>query len=307
VISKIEFHAMGSRMLAALECPVEQAGILQHVPVWFAEWEQLFSRFKPDSELNRMNGNLGKPFPVSSQLWDVLTLSLENVRASSGLVTPAVLDQLEFTGYDRSFEQIQNHAVKKYLIPADEPCLGEIDMDEASHTVTLPKNLRLDLGGVAKGWSAHQAMLRLSVTHPALVDAGGDIAVSRPLANGDAWPVGVRNPFKPGSDLALLALKNSSVATSGRDYHRWMMNGAWQHHLIDPRTGNPAKTDLLTATVTAPDVMVAEMAAKMILIQGSESGKEWLEHQPELEGLLILENGMLLPSSGWKEQLWSNT
>ena len=86
-----------------------------------------------------------------------------------------------------------------------------------------------------------------------------------------------------------------------------MMNGSWQHHLIDPRTGNPANTDLLTATVLAPDVMAAEMAAKMILILGSESGKEWLEQQPGLEGLLILDEGTLLPSRGWKEQLWSNS
>jgi thiamine biosynthesis lipoprotein len=295
-------------MLAALECLVEEAGILQEVPAWFAEWEQLFSRFKPDSELNRLNGNNGKPFHVSSQLWEVLTLSLENARTSDGLVTPAVLDQLELAGYDRSFEQIQNNAVKKYLIPADEPRLDEIVLDEVTRTVTLPKHLRLDLGGVAKGWAAHQAMLRLREFHPALVDAGGDIAVSGPLANGDAWPVGVRDPLNPGSNVALLGLKNSSVATSGTDYHRWMMNGAWQHHLIDPRTGNPANTDLLIATVIAPDVMAAEMAAKMILILGSEGGKEWLEQQPELEGLLILaEGGTLLPSRGWKEQLWSNS
>jgi thiamine biosynthesis lipoprotein len=306
VISKIEFHAMGSRMKAALECRLEQADILQQVPAWFAEWEQIFSRFIPDSELNRLNRNCGKSFPVSSQLWEVLKLSLENVRATNGLVTPAVLDKLEYAGYDRSFEQIQNYAVKKYLIPADEPCLDEIIMDESKQTVTLPEYLRLDLGGVAKGWAAHQAMLRLSLVHPALVDAGGDIAISGPLAKGDAWPVGVRDPFKPGSDLALLALRNSSVATSGRDYHRWMMNGAWQHHLIDPRTGNPANTDLFTTTVTAPDVMAAEMAAKMILILGSKSGKEWLEQQPGLEGLFVLENGTLLPSRGWKEQLWSN-
>jgi thiamine biosynthesis lipoprotein len=86
-----------------------------------------------------------------------------------------------------------------------------------------------------------------------------------------------------------------------------MMNGTWQHHLIDPRTGNPANTDLLAATVIAMNVMAAEMAAKMILILGSERGKEWLEQQPGFEGLLILaEGGTLLPSRGWIEQLWSN-
>lgn len=64
---------------------------------------------------------------------------------------------------------------------------------------------------------------------------------------------------------------------------------------------------MLTATVIASTVMEAEMAAKMILIQGSESGKEWLEHQPGLQGLLILENGTLLPSRGWNDHLWSKS
>ena len=109
---------MGSRMLAALECPLEEAGILQEVPGWFEEWEQVFSRFNPDSELNRLNANQGEPFHVSAQLWEVLKLSLENVQTSNGLVTPAVLNQMENAGYDRSFEEIQHHAIKKYLIPS---------------------------------------------------------------------------------------------------------------------------------------------------------------------------------------------
>ena len=306
MISKLEFHAMGSGMLAALEGTPQEAGILQQVPVWFAEWEQIFSRFIPDSELNRLNRNNGRPFPVSSPLWELLGLSLENARNSEGLISPAILDQLELAGYDRSFEQIQHHAVEKYLIPADEPCLDEVVLDETTHTVTLPRHLRLDLGGVAKGWAAQQAMLRLSAVHPAMVDAGGDIAISGPLANGDAWPVGVRDPFHPGNNVAYLGLKRSCVATSGTDYHRWMLNGSWQHHLIDPRTGSPADTDLITATVIAPDVMAAEMAAKMVLILGSKNGKEWLEQQPGEEGLLIHEDGTLIPSRGWKEQLWSN-
>ena len=307
MISKVEFHAMGSRMVAALESPVEKAGILQQVPTWFAEWETALSRFIPDSELNRLNGSHGNPFMASPTLWDVLQLSLENARSTEGLVTPAVLEQLEFAGYDRSFEQLQNNVNRRFQMSAIEPCLDEIQMDASTRTITLPDHLRLDLGGVAKGWAAHQAMLRLKEISSALMDAGGDIAVSGPLANGDPWPVGVRDPHHPGTDLAVVGLRSCGVATSGKDYHRWMLDGAWQHHLIDPRTGLPAQTDLLTATVIAPTVMAAEMAAKMILILGSEGGKDWLDNQASLEGLLILENGIRIPSRGWNEYLWSKS
>jgi FAD:protein FMN transferase len=307
MISKVEFHAMGSRMVAALESPVEKAAILQQVPTWFAEWESALSRFISDSELNRLNGNHARPFKASPALWDVLQLSLENARSTEGLVTPAILEQLEFAGYDRSFEQLQNNGNKRFEMSAQEPCLDEIQLDASTGTITLPDHLRLDLGGVAKGWAAQQAMMRLKEISSALMDAGGDIAVSGPLENGDPWPVGVRDPHHPGTDLSFIGLKSCGVATSGKDYHRWMQDGTWQHHLIDPRTGLPAQNDLLTATVIAPTVMAAEMAAKMILILGSESGKEWLDHQSDLEGLLILENGTCISSRGWNEYLWSKS
>jgi thiamine biosynthesis lipoprotein len=154
----------------------------------------------------------------------------------------------------------------------------------------------LDFGGVAKGWAAHQAMKRLQVEGPALIDSAGDIAISGPRADGGPWQIGVASPFQKGEEIETLFLNQCGVATSGKDRRRWTRDGVFQHHIIDPLTNQPAETDLLTVTVVAPDVMQAEAAAKAAFILGSRRGMEWIEAHPAFAALFILDNGEMLYS-----------
>ncbi len=177
-------------------------------------------------------------------------------------------------------------------------------MDRRLHTITLPVGVKLDLGGIGKGWAARQAMQRLRAFGPALVDAGGDIAVSDVLSDGSAWPVAVSDPLQVQEQLDLLMLGGCGAATSGIDYRRWRKDGEWKHHIIDPRTGDPARTDVLSVTVVAPDALQAEAAAKVVLIMGSPAGLEWLEDQPQLAALLALQDGRLLYSRQMEKYVW---
>ncbi len=292
MITKVEFHAMGSHMLAALEADSATARVLHRVPGWFAAWEESLSRFQPESELNRLNRSNSRAFKTSRVLWQVLQLSLNTARESEGLITPEVLGSLEALGYDRSFENVWASSNELDFTPgAISSRLVEIRLDKSTRSVVLPAGMRLDLGGVAKGWAACQAMLRLKKFGPALVNAGGDIAISGALTDGKAWPVGIRDPFDPKRDMLTLNLSDRSVATSGRDYHKWFASGIWQHHIIDPRSGAPARTDVMTATVIASGVMRAEMLAKMLFILGSTTSVDWLEQHQQYAACLVLENG----------------
>jgi len=304
MIFKIEFRAMGSQILAALDTNQENSAVLKRVPGWFDRWEDSLSRFRPDSELNRLNNSSGAPIKVSRTLWDVLTLGLEEANESGGIVTPEVLDSMEAIGYDRTFDLVSagSNILRDYAMGGAR--LDEIILEPATRTVTLPRGLRLDFGGFGKGWAAHQAMDKMSKFGPALVDAGGDIAVSGPLTDGSAWPVGVEAPFEPGEAKHVLALNKIGVATSGRDRRRWMAGGNWQHHIIDPRTGRSAVTDILTTTILAPDVIEAEMAAKTVFIQGSRAGLNWLEGRPHLSGMIALENGDILRTKSFNQFIW---
>lgn len=294
------FRAMGCDIAAFLDAESRLARLaLKRVPLWFESWEQSFSRFRPESELSRLNASPETLFAVSDGLWEVLGCAVEAARWTGGLVTPAVLPLVEEAGYDRSLERVQarstgapcNPSARPGLLEVSRESWREIELDEAARAVRLPVGIRLDLGGIAKGWCAFQAMRRLQECGPALVDAGGDLAVSGLQRSGQPWPVAVDDPLQVQDSLAVLALPECGVATSGVNRRRWMQDGVWKHHIIDPRSGQPADTDLESVTVVAADAILAEAAAKKVLISGSKAGTGWLEQQPGLGACLALADG----------------
>ena len=162
----------------------------------------------------------------------------------------------------------------------------------------------MDLGGVGKGWAAEQAAYQLKALGPVMVSAGGDIAFSGRRRGSLPWKVTVANPHRPERDLKTLALSSGGVATSGTDYRRWTSGGVRQHHLIDPRTGAPSVSDVLSATVVAPSLQMAEVAAKVAILLGSRKGLAWIERRPGLAGLIVLEDGGQLESQRLAQYLW---
>jgi thiamine biosynthesis lipoprotein len=297
------FRAMGCDMLVILELASEsEADVLKNVPIWFEEWEQSLSRFRLDSELTRLNRTFDQPVSVSNALWDVFQTAVWADDFSEGLVTPTVLDAMLEAGYDRPFDDLARDQFG--MMPhAEHHPLSMIVTDPEIRTITLPKGVHLDFGGVAKGWAAHQTVERLREFGPCLMNAGGDIAVSGPLRDGSAWQIGVSDPFKAGSDFDSLHVKQGGVASSGKDRRHWKRNGVFQHHIINPNTGLPVDTDVLRVTVVAPMAMEAEAAAKTAFILGKERGLEWLETQPSFAGLMIMESGEVFITSSMPEYL----
>ncbi len=300
---QIEFRAMGSQMHAIVDDDSAAAAeALAQVPAWFEAWEQALSRFRPDSELSRLNQAHGQAMPVGPLLWDAVDLAFTTERASGGLVTPTQLSALEAAGYDRSFDALPKSGERPadpewpLGVPRPAPDLSRaVRRDARQHTLQLADGVRLDLGGVGKGWAADEAARRLAGIGPALVDAGGDISISAARAGATPWTVSIANPFFPDDGLESLQLtRRLGLATSGRDHRRWQRNGRWLHHILDPRTGQPAQTDLITATVLAATTARAEMAAKVALILGSQAGLAWLAARTDLAGCLVMEDGRVL-------------
>ena len=309
---------MGTEILACLDVDSGQPpAILAEVPRWFEDWEQTLSRFRPDSELSRLNQAVDhQPARVSAALWDVFQSARAAQDFTDGLVTPTVLDAMLEAGYDRDFASLQTGVQslptldRSLALASDSaaqkvPALAAVQWDAAEQTIQLPAGVHLDFGGIAKGWAAHQAMSRLRETGPALMNCGGDIALSGALLDGSPWEIGVYKPFDRDSGyVEMLFLEHGcGVASSATDRRRWMQGDQVRHHIIDPRTGLPAKSDVVSATVVAPTAVEAEAAAKSILIRGSLDGLDWLEANPALAGLLILEDGQILYSQKIMEYL----
>ncbi|PKO00348.1 MAG: FAD:protein FMN transferase [Chloroflexi bacterium HGW-Chloroflexi-4] len=304
----ITFHAMGSRILIAMD--TEDLNLINEVfksRDWFEEWEESFSRFRLTSELSQFNRHAGTPQKVSESFFEVATLARNISHETNGLINPLILNSLQTAGYTEDFEKLITVTDKALRLPNTLVANGsqEFEIDDKKRTVTIPYGTQLDFGGFAKGWAAHQTMLRLQSFAPVLVDAGGDIAVSSRLLDGSEWPIGVADPINKENNLGLLMIAQGGVATSGRDYRKWFTNNRWQHHLIDTRTNQPADSDVYTATVVAKDLMLAEMNAKMGVILGSTEGAVWLNAQPNVDYLLVLENGEIMKSAGFIERQWN--
>ena len=254
--------------------PMIRAGI-RWAEDFFASVEVELSRFRSTSALSRLNRAAGHgPQVISPMLWTVLVAALDAAHESGGIYDPTVLHSLERAGYDRSFEAIEASGDTE---ETDSPPVGtfgswrRIRLDDAARSVDLPGDLALDLGGIAKGWTVDHVALALAPLGPTLVDAGGDLRVVGTVDD-EPWPIGVQEPFTPERDRALVRLRCGALATSSVGGRRWQRGDRTLHHVIDPRTGTSADTDLYAVTVRAADAMTADVAAKVVLVLGSGSG-----------------------------------
>lgn len=296
------FRAMGCAMgawVVSRDARAARRG-LRAVETFMRATEALLSRFRPHSELNRLNAAGGQPRRVSPTLAAVLSAALASARQTEGLYDPTILDSLEHAGYDRSFEDMRDSAEAPAPLAPRPSRWQDIRLDRAARRVVLPPGVRLDFGGIAKGWAADAAARQLAQVGPCLVDAGGDIVARGGPVDWPAWPVGVADPRRPDSDLALLMLLDRAVATSGTDYRRWRRGDALQHHVIDPRRQAPALTDLISVTVVAPTATQADVTAKVALILGSAEGLRYLAQQPDVEGVLVGEDGAIAQTVGFE-------
>ena len=159
-------------------------------------------------------------------------------------------------------------------------------------------SVAFDLDGLAKGWLADRALALLDRHPGALVDADGDIAIRS--AAGDAWEIGVADPRSRDRQLATFVLPGWTagtrygVATSGISVHRWPGPDGERHHLIDPRTGRPAATDVIQATVLATNARVAEAWAKTAVVLGLVAALDVLDRATILGAILLAADGRVL-------------
>lgn len=300
MVHRLNFRAMGTEMLICVDNGSDQPPVeLANVPAWFEEWEQILSRFRLNSELSQLNRAGSQPIMVSETLWQVFQSALIAEKFTGGLVTPTVARAVLEAGYDRDFKLMAGRTFIPVMFePAPVSPLELVTWDESNRCLYLPEGVQLDFGGIAKGWAAEQVVQRLKHLGSVLMNCGGDIAMSGPLLDSSPWEVGVFKPFDRSSGYVGMMYfdHGCGVATSATDRRRWMQESQLRHHIIDPRMGLSAATDVVSATVVAPNAIEAESASKSVLIRGSVDGLHWLESNPDLAALLILNNGQILYS-----------
>jgi len=246
------FTAMGCDVLVEGASAEELAA----VRALFAERDAVFSRFRPESELNAVNAGRGARL-VTPLFGRMVEAALRAREQTGGLVDPTLGGALEAAGYDRDFARLEPLAAP----PAPAGAAGHVEL--YGRVLVLGRGVRLDLNGVVKAAAVDDALRLLS--RPGFVSAGGDLATR-----------GEMDVALPGGGA--VRLLKGGLATSGRTKRRWLRGGEEQHHLIDPATGRPSASAWEEVTVCGATCFAADVAAKAAFLLG-EDGPDWLDER----------------------------
>ncbi len=284
----LPFRAMGCAITVQLETEEDGHALLSAIPAQVETVEARLSRFRPDSELMRLNAHAGQWVTVSAVLFDNIHAAKHAARMTEGDFNPLVLPSLIANGYDRSFTDLQV-PISSAPVPAGD--WRALALRPSKRQVLIPPGSALDLGGIAKGWMAARLADELAAYGACLVNIGGDLAVRGAPQATSGWQIDIEDPHD-GSVVVSLQVHSGSIVTSGTDYRRWTTaDGASQHHIINPHTGRAVETDVFSVTVHHPHAPTAEAYAKAVLLRGAEAGLLWLQSQWHTAGLVVLHNG----------------
>ncbi len=261
-----------------------------------------YSRFRPDSELTRVNAQAGQIVPVSGLLAHAVATALRGARLSGGLVDPTVGRAMRLIGYDDHFETIA--AVTEGTGLRFEPVPGwqSVRLDERAQTVRVEPGVELDLGSTGKALAADLAAA--AANHASgdgggvLVSLGGDIAVAGNAPRGGWRVLAAEDHATPAdTDGEMITLTEGAIATSSVTVRRWTRDGIGLHHLVDPLTGRPAEGPWRTASVAAATCVDANIAATAAILLG-ERARDWLTER-HLPARLVANDGTIERVAGW--------
>jgi FAD:protein FMN transferase len=254
------------------------------------------SRFRPDSELSIVNSRAGALVPVSRLLVDLVDVSLVAASMSGGAVDPTVGAAVIAAGYDTDIEAVRRRFPKPLVEPLPIPGWEQVQLNRKLALLGVPKDSALDLGAIAKAWTADRAALVLSKRYgcAVLVEIGGDLRAAGDPA--EPWVVTVAE--RAGDPGVLVTLAHGGLTTSTRTVRRWQTpDGSAAHHLIDPRTGKPADGPWRTASVWAPTAVRANTFSTALVATGEAAvGRLTLARHP---ARLVAEDGEVTELAGW--------
>jgi thiamine biosynthesis lipoprotein len=254
-----------------------------------ADLDAIMSDYRPTSELMRLCARAGgDPVAVSDDLFTVLERAQEVAKRSGGAFDVTVGPIVRLWRRARRTRQLPDAddlAKARALVGYD-----KVHLDAKAHTVRLDRpGMQLDLGGIAKGYAADQALAALKkhgVTR-ALVAAGGDIAVSGPPPDAPAWKVGIAPLDDPESKPRLsLLLHDAAVSTSGDVEQHVEIGGKRYSHIVDPHTGL-GLTERMSVTVVAPNGLTADPLTKVVAVLGPAKGFPIIEETPGVAGYVV--------------------
>ncbi len=320
------WRALGTSVVLKLTDPGSLAHARRIVEKQVREIDRACSRFRADSELERVNARAGEPVRVGPLLLEAVEVGLRAAHLTEGDVDPALGEALLIAGYDRDYQLLERHAAEledaapkhrghQIVAPGPSPedrraaprVLARrtagwltISVDRARSTIRVGRGVRLDLGATAKALVADRAAQAAYEATGAgvLVSCGGDIALAGPSPAG-GWRVFVTDDHRsnPDADGQLISIASGGLATSSTTTRHWIHDGQAMHHIIDPDTGAPVESIWRTVSVAAATCVDANIASTAALVRGSSCVERLAESG--LPARLVARDGRVLRVAGW--------
>ena len=254
----------------------------------FKRLEKIFNFYDPNSELSLLNSTYNFPFPASSELIKCIEEAKKVYQLSGGFFDVGKARLYNFwkdiIKKKRKIKDKDFNFLKKTVDELKRDSFLDVVIDKKNRTITLKKKgLKVDLGGIAKGFIIDKVVERLKKKgiKSALIDAGGDIFCLGKY-KGRKWRVGIKDPKNKSRVIYSLSLSNQAVATSGSYEQFFEFSGRSFSHLIDPFSGFPVNNNILSVTVVAPSATLADSLATTFFIMGYEKTKEFIKRHKDL-------------------------
>lgn len=262
--------------------------------------DDLLSVGKKESEISIVNEN-GSEI-VSEDTAEILDKALQIDQQTNGAFDISIYPLMEEWGFTtEKYKVPSERRIRELLKHVDS---SRIQWDSEEKLLTLPDGMQIDVGGIAKGYTSSRLMKifqKYGVTG-GIVSLGGNVQTWGEKPEGGDWRVAIENPdISPlsGQYLGTLSLKDKAVITSGGYERYFEKNKKRYHHILDPKTGKPADSSVLSSSIISADGTLADGLSTAFFVMGSEKAeKYWKKHSDEFDYILLLEDGTLQVSEG---------
>lgn len=259
--------------------------------------EILMSKFTPESEISLINKNAGlKWVKVSPEVKEVLYKAKEFSRITGGAFDISIGILGKLWKFHKDSQVPLREEIGRLMNLVD---YRKLRVDKENSKVFLAaRSMKIDLGGIAKGFIVDRGVeeLKKNGVENFIINAGGDLT-ARGSKNGRPWKVGIQDPRNRAKIFVTLTLNDKSITTSG-DYEKYFLQeGKRFHHILDPRTGYPAR-DCLSTTIIANDATTADALATAVFVMGPDKGIKLIETLSGVEGIIVDKERRIILSSG---------
>ena len=262
--------------------------------------EGLLSVTDEGSEIYAANHSEGAGVSLSEDTVQVLSLALEMAALTGGAFDPTIYPVVTAWGFTTGSYQVPDRdELAAALALVD---YAAVDLDRETGELTLPAGMELDLGGIAKGWAGDQAaqLLREAGITCAIARLGGNIQLIGSRSDGTPWRVGIQDPDSDGT-LAILSVTDCAVVTSGGYQRYFAQDGETYWHIIDPATGEPARSGVTSVTVVGPSGARCDALSTALFVLGLEEGSRLWREQGDFQAVFVLEDGSVFITQGLED------